>query len=1396
MEIDFPSSRRTCTGRSSSSSHDDNGDDDDVEESILSGVTSTSSRYEGGGSLLWPSSTDDDDTGRGKTKKKKKRSRRKQKNQMKSSSQRHPTTTSSSYASSNYVEGAGQIAADFPTDRTPFHRRPSHENSYSGESKGSIKSHDLICKEGVREEQSSSSRQQSLREKELRQSLLRASIVRRRNKSMDNLERRPSIERRPSKDDLLEQESRQSSLVAAHKAQQGGQGNNGLSSSSKNNNNNNNSAAERGGGDGGGDGEVGGLQRSFHSASCFDEGSMRSSFEQHQHSEHHASIPTSLVSSLNNNSADNPNPGGEFLCEEFVSRSSFQKTKNNLHVVDEKSGSGMLSSPVEPLIMEEEYDPRKPWRKAPAVAVNCKNNNNRRGSTATFRSSLNSSLNFDPDVMKDFQEQIKDVKAYQDQQKEQHQDNNNHDDNDQENLMQSSRSSRSLQSASEALAVLTAAAAAAAAPVVDEVPPDPPLEDTSLSTAQRETKADESTALSSLAQDDDDSELTELRHAQEALFPIQEGGFKKKITEGSEQSDAVSGISFGVEALENSELLLPLDSGDRKQAAHRNDVSLDIVQEEDAHIVQEKILLQKQQQKQQQIEDIIREQEQLQNQQDQEDRRLEPEQKKRSGQAITMRRLSSDDFGANQIREDLQLDDLPSSAGDIYNKRRSHNDSDTFSDVDIEANPRSSTTKVCLNFTDDSIENEFSTTKLEDIEFGGRESKLYQEEEENLDVSELGLLFEANRNDDDILQDQDDNSTSSRGTGTRTSSSKVSSKKTNSTLESAIQPLKNILKRSASSIDTKTTTNIRRRNKRLWKFCVWNCRKITACVILLLGVFVAIGVLAWLGAVKNSQAKNTGGKGTGDGDTDPATNIDGSGLDGVEQPSAEGPGFNLQPLENGPTQPPSLSPSQSYSPSTRSIILNDGDGPGNIGLAPSIANTSRNETQATESPSTAPSVSTPPVAATIVSYPTNPPISVNVPSVQTDISGAMAFSEPVPKDTEANLIMFLDALKKTIRSTVSPSLDTNDELIYVEINSIDGEVVGSLLQRRRFLRRWLQTGSSVGIMFLDALKKTIRSTVSPSLDTNDELIYVEINSIDGEVVGSLLQRRRFLRRWLQTGSSVDYNIVVLTNCDFSGCTDADTVADDVFSRVNNEMTTSVTSGAFSSTLEVNMISSSGGSLEYVTGVELGDFSEPTVTVLSPSGDYGANETSNTDSTTSTTDIAPSTYVNTTANETNPTLFVNETATANASSIADSSTEDGTQPLTPNDTIDNSNVTSNPMLKPGFPFNATFGGNQTLSPYPSNGNSTPDGWVVNDSLSSFTNSTVDKVESSVVGGNSTTISFNTSAFNASFSPSPTLASNETFPVSYANETLLNKTEELLTSNPAYDMENSAMDNSTT
>ena len=207
-------------------------------------------------------------------------------------------------------------------------------------------------------------------------------------------------------------------------------------------------------------------------------------------------------------------------------------------------------------------------------------------------------------------------------------------------------------------------------------------------------------------------------------------------------------------------------------------------------------------------------------------------------------------------------------------------------------------------------------------------------------------------------------------------------------------------------------------------------------------------------------------------------------------------------------------------------------------------------------PSASPSVltpsdmSAPPVTATPGSYPTNPPISVDVPSVLTDIRGVMTLSEPVPQDTETVLIVFIDSLKKTIRATVSPSLYTDEELVYVEIISINGETVDSLLLRRHFIRRRLQSGSSIV-----------------------------------------------------------YDIVVLSDCVSMNCTDSDMVSNDVFSRVTNQMTSSVTSGDFASTLEVNTISDSGGSLDYVTGVEIGDFSDPIVTVLLPIQVVGANVTS-------------------------------------------------------------------------------------------------------------------------------------------------------------------------------------------
>eukprot|EP00986_Skeletonema_menzelii_P000730 scaffold205_cov179-Skeletonema_menzelii.AAC.12 len=253
-----------------------------------------------------------------------------------------------------------------------------------------------------------------------------------------------------------------------------------------------------------------------------------------------------------------------------------------------------------------------------------------------------------------------------------------------------------------------------------------------------------------------------------------------------------------------------------------------------------------------------------------------------------------------------------------------------------------------------------------------------------------------------------------------------------------------------------------------------------------------------------------------------------------------------------------------YTWSTSSYIWMRRPEDGSIELENVSASAANTPFQSTGSPSAAPFVSTP----SDMSDPSVTVAPVSVPSVQTDIGGVLTFSEPVPQDTEAGLIIFLDALKKSIRSAVSSSLQANDELVYVEILSINGEPVESLLLRRRFIRRRLQFGTSI-----------------------------------------------------------EYEIVVLTDCYSPECIESDTVGSDVFSRTTNQITSSVVSGEFASTLEVNVLSSSGGSVEYVSGVEVGDFSQPKVTVLIPTGDYGVNETSPTNSTEPVDVIA--------ANETDP-----------------------------------------------------------------------------------------------------------------------------------------------------------------
>jgi hypothetical protein len=109
----------------------------------------------------------------------------------------------------------------------------------------------------------------------------------------------------------------------------------------------------------------------------------------------------------------------------------------------------------------------------------------------------------------------------------------------------------------------------------------------------------------------------------------------------------------------------------------------------------------------------------------------------------------------------------------------------------------------------------------------------------------------------------------------------------------------------------------------MWKFCVWNIRKISVCIVLLLAIMITIGVLAWLGAEKSKEKSSP-------------------------QSSDERPAFNLQLLERGPTQYPSLTPSLSSSPTAPSIIVYDGTGPGDTLLPQSTVNETQSKANSTD----------------------------------------------------------------------------------------------------------------------------------------------------------------------------------------------------------------------------------------------------------------------------------------------------------------------------------------------------------------------------------------------------------------------------------------------------------------
>ncbi|KAL7554712.1 hypothetical protein ACHAWF_018678 [Thalassiosira exigua] len=225
-----------------------------------------------------------------------------------------------------------------------------------------------------------------------------------------------------------------------------------------------------------------------------------------------------------------------------------------------------------------------------------------------------------------------------------------------------------------------------------------------------------------------------------------------------------------------------------------------------------------------------------------------------------------------------ELDDLPSSArNDPFKKSfRSScglgkdDDSVSYSDLDPEpGNLATPSIKMCMTVRDSIIEREFATETMTDVEFGDTKPRR--------DTTMQLLLGDTDGNDeplDDSMRSDDSNS--------------KESKRTLSTLASQIHLKKSVMKQT-SKLDTKAAKRIRRKNKRLWKFCVWNCRKITICLVLSVCVLVGIALLTWWGVTK----------------------ITGGGNDGT--------GTDLEPVKESGRQPPPLPtqfPSYQGAPST------------------------------------------------------------------------------------------------------------------------------------------------------------------------------------------------------------------------------------------------------------------------------------------------------------------------------------------------------------------------------------------------------------------------------------------------------------------------------------------------
>jgi len=224
-------------------------------------------------------------------------------------------------------------------------------------------------------------------------------------------------------------------------------------------------------------------------------------------------------------------------------------------------------------------------------------------------------------------------------------------------------------------------------------------------------------------------------------------------------------------------------------------------------------------------------------------------------------------------------------------------DDDTYSDI----NPNNSAPSLgqYMSVHNHDIERQFNTTEMENIDYSHNDQNSIQESED-LDM----FIQNQSRKTSNLTENDSSNVSGKTGKRSLAASRRIISNK--------FKPIKDRVKKSTGS------NHVRRRNKRMWKFCVWNCRKITLLIMVSVCVLAGVVITFWYTS-RDSNSNESLEKLVGDQQSD-------------DQPSDyEGPTLILWPpvgetgrnpaLADVPTTAPSLGIEVQESNGTQNAVL-------------------------------------------------------------------------------------------------------------------------------------------------------------------------------------------------------------------------------------------------------------------------------------------------------------------------------------------------------------------------------------------------------------------------------------------------------------------------------------------